>query len=103
MNRTLEALYGDRVYTVSEFEKAFQVCCANKSLTLNEAEIVKQKQKASDAQRKAVVKTQQERERVRNLSEDEMNTLPLDEVRKHANRQLQEDMQKAGERGGNGF
>jgi hypothetical protein len=26
MNRTLEALYGARVYTVSEFEKAYQVC-----------------------------------------------------------------------------
>src|SRR6266699_3363371 len=34
MNKTLEALYGEKVYTVSEFEKAYEVCCANNSLTL---------------------------------------------------------------------
>jgi hypothetical protein len=103
MNRTLEALYGDRVYTVDEFEKAYEVCRANNSLKIDLAEEAKQQQRAADAQRKTVVKQRQERERLRNLSEDELNALPLEELRALVERQQHEDMQHEGERGGLGL
>jgi len=103
MVRMLRHLFGNVPYTLSMFESAYQALLITDSLDIDKAEVAKQQQQATNAQRKAVGKQRQERERLRNLSEEEMNTLPLDEVRNHANRQLQEDMQRAGERGGNGF
>jgi hypothetical protein len=53
MNRTLEALHGERLYSVSEFEKAYEVCLANNSLTLDQAEIVKKQQAEANQRAKA--------------------------------------------------
>jgi hypothetical protein len=101
MNRTLEALYGERVYTVSEFEKAYQVCCANNSLTLDEAEIVKQQQSAANLRAKAERARRAAENRV--FSEDDKYNMSLEELRQVENNELQKRLQLAGERGGNGF
>jgi hypothetical protein len=101
MNRTLETLYGDRVYTVSEFEKAYRVCCANKSLALDKAEIAKQEQAAADERANAA--REQRAQETRTFTEDEKYTMSLDELRQLENREIQKRMQQAGERGGNGW
>lgn len=97
LNRCLKALFGDCVHTTAQFQKAFEVCCANNNLQLNQAEIEKQ-QKAAAKQR-----TQAERSRIVNLTEEELEALPLEEIRRRAIVEHQRQMQEAGERGGNGF
>jgi hypothetical protein len=98
MNRTLEALYGDRVYTVSEFEKAYQVCRANNSLTLDEAMIVKQQQAAANERAKAARARRAAETRV--FSEDEKYNMSLEELRRIEDREIQQRMQRGGEEGG---
>jgi type IV secretory pathway VirJ component len=99
MNRTLEALYGDRVYSVSEFEKAYAVCRANNSLTLDQAEIVKQQQAETNQRAKAA--REQRAAATRVFSEDEKDNMSLEELRAVENREIQQRMQQGGERGGN--
>jgi hypothetical protein len=101
MNRTLEALYGDRVYTVAEFEKAYAVCCANNSLELDQALIVKQQQAA--ANQRAKTAREQHAAATRVFSEDEKENMSLEELRATENREMLLQMQQAGERGGNGW
>ena len=53
-NKTLDAMFGANIaYTVDQFERAYQVCCANNSLELDRAEIVKQQQAEANARAKA--------------------------------------------------
>jgi hypothetical protein len=96
MNRTLEALYGDRLYSVAEFEKAYDVCRANNSLTLDQAEVVKQQQAAANERAKAARKQRAAETRV--FSEHEKEAMSLEELREAENRELNQR-----ERGGNGF
>ena len=98
MNRTLEALYGERLYTVSEFEKAYAVCRANNSLTLDQAEIVKQQQ--AEANQRAKAERARRAAETRVYTEDEKYSLSLEELREAENREIQKRMQQAGERGG---
>ena len=103
-NATLNVMFGaNRAYTIEQFEQVYQVCLANRSLELDQTEIVKQQQRAADAQRKALTKKRQERERSRNLSEVELETISLEELRAITERELGAEMQAAGERGGNGW
>jgi hypothetical protein len=98
MNRTLEALYGDRVYSVAEFEKAYAVCRANNSLTLDQAEIVKQQQKAANERAKAA--REQHAAATRVFSEEEKENMSLEELRDLENREIQKRMQQVAEEGG---
>jgi len=53
-NKTLDAMFGaNRTYTIEQFERAYQVCCANNSLELDRAEIAKQEQAAAKERAKA--------------------------------------------------
>jgi hypothetical protein len=101
MNRTLEALYGDRLYSVDEFEKAYAVCRANNSLELDEALIVKQQQAAANQRAKAA--REQRAAATRVFSEAEKENMSLEELREAENREIRRRMQEAGERGGNGW
>ena len=101
MNKTLAALYGERLYSVSEFEKAYEVCRANNSLKLDQVEIVKQQQAAADQRAKAA--REQRAAETRVFSEDEKENMSLEELRVAENREIQRRMQEAGERGGNGW
>jgi hypothetical protein len=98
MNRTLAALYGDRLYSVAEFEQAYTVCCANNSLTLDKAEIVKQQQKATNERAKAARAQLAAETRV--FSEDEKENMSLEELRAAETREIQQRMQRIGEEGG---
>jgi hypothetical protein len=100
MNRTLETMFGDRVYTVAEFEQAYAVCRANNSLQLDQAEIVKQQQAAANQRTKAALKQRADAaSRVFNPHAD-YDSLSLEEIRERANGGLQ----LAGEQqGANGF
>jgi hypothetical protein len=101
MNRTLEALYGERVYTVDEFERAYAVCRANNSLQLDQSAIVKQQQAAANARAKAAREQRAAETRVH--TEDELNSMSLEDLREVANQGFQRELQAAGERGGNGW
>ncbi len=101
MNRTLEALYGDRLYSVAEFEKAYAVCRANGSLTIDLAEEAKQRQAVVNQRAKAA--REQRAAETRVLSETEKENMSLEELREAENREIRRRMQEAGERGGNGW
>jgi len=102
-NKTLNVMFGaNRAYTLDQFEQAYQVCVANNSLELDQTEVVKRQQKAADAQRKTLTKQRQERNRLRNLSAEELDALPLEKLREITESELGAEMQAAGERGGNG-
>ena len=98
MNRTLEALFGERLYSVSEFEKAYEVCCANNSLTLDQAEIVKQQQAAANQRAKAERARRAVETRV--YSESEKENLSLEELRAAENREIQRRNERIGQEGG---
>jgi hypothetical protein len=97
LNRTLEALYGKRVYSVVEFEKGYEVARANNLLHLDKNELAKQA-KAATQQRAKV-----ERSRIVYRTEEELETMPIEEIRRLDAIERQKQMQEAGERGGNGF
>jgi len=98
MNRTLEALYGNKVYTVDEFERAYAVCRANNSLTLDKAEIVKQQQAAANQRAKEAREKRVRETRV--FSEDEKETMSLEELREAENREIQQQNRRIAEEGG---
>ena len=103
VNKMVKTMFGDCVHTVEQFEAAYQALLVTDSLAIDKAEVAKQRQKAADAQRKAAAKTRQEREKLRNLSENELETMSLEELRALTDRQLREDMQREAERGGLGL
>ncbi len=80
-----------------QFESAYNVARANNLLELDKAEIVKQQQADSNRRSKA------ERARIVNLSEEELETMPLEEIRRLDAIEYQKQMQQAGERGGLGL
>jgi hypothetical protein len=98
-NRTLNAIFGaNRAYTVDQFERAYQVCCANNLLELDKAEIAKQEQAAAKDFVKATRAERASETRV--FSEAELEAMPLEEVRKYEELQIQKRMQQLGEEGG---
>ena len=98
MNRTLEALYGERLYTPAEFERAYKVCRANKTLQLDEAELAKQAQAAANARAKAEQKSRAAA--ARTYTEEELYEMPLEELRQIENRDLQKRQEKIAQEGG---
>lgn len=89
MNRTLEEMFGVRVYTVAEFEKAYAVCRANNSLKLDQAEIVKQQQAAANARTKAAIKQRADAAARAYSPNADYDTLSVEELRNRANEELQ--------------
>ena len=100
MNETLITLFGVGAYNVAQFEQASSVLRPTGVLELDQAEIVKQQQKAVDAQRKAAIKSRADaRAKVFNPNTSYDN-LSLEELRSRAN----EELSIAGEpEGANGF
>jgi hypothetical protein len=98
MNRTLATLFGDRVYSVSEFEKAYAVCRANNSLTLDKTEIVKQEQAAANQRARAARASRAAENRV--YSEDEKENMSLEELRRVENQEIQKRNERIGQEGG---
>jgi len=99
MSRTLHALFGGIPFTTDHFQKAYEVLNANNSLTLDQATIVKQQQKAANERAKAA--REQHARETRVFSEVEKENMSLEELRAAENREIQQRMQQAGERGGN--
>jgi len=99
INRTLQTMYGDIVFTVEHFDAAYRVCCANNLLDLDQAEIVKQQQAAANQRAKAA--REQRAAATRVFSEVEKENMSLEELREAENREIRRRMQEAGERGGN--
>jgi type IV secretory pathway VirJ component len=81
MNKALSAMYGERVYTVEEFECAYNALRANKALEIDQAEVVKQQQAAANAAKRA--KAVATKANVEPTIED-MYSMPLDELRMRA-------------------
>ena len=97
LNSTLEAMYGQRVYTIEEFENAAKVARANGLLQLDQAELAKQRAAANEQ------RAQAERSRIVYRTEAELENMPLEEIRRLDAIERQKQMQQAGERGGNGW
>jgi len=73
----LDVMFGANIaYSLDQFERAYEVCKANNSLELDQVEIVKQQQTATNAQRKALTNNDRSG-KIANLSEDELEALPL--------------------------
>jgi hypothetical protein len=99
MNDTLKAMFGDCAYTTEHFQAAYNVLCVSDSLDIDKAEVAKQQQAAANVQRKtAIKKVTDAAARAFNPNVDYENE-SLEELRARAN----EELQKAGERGGNGW
>jgi len=74
-NKVLDVMFGANIaYSLDQFERAYEVCKANNSLELDQVRNREQQQTATTHQRKALTKQRQERERSRNLSEDELGS-----------------------------
>jgi hypothetical protein len=98
-NKTLNAMFGAGLtYTVDQFERAYQVCLANNSLELNQAELAKQEQAAAKERAKAARARRAAETRV--FSEAELETMSLEELRTVENQAIQKRNQKLGEEGG---
>jgi hypothetical protein len=98
-NKTLNAMFGANLaYTVEQFERAYQVCIANNSLELDQAEIAKQEQAAAKERAKAARARRAAETRV--FSEGELETMSLEDLRKVEDRAIQQRNQKLGEEGG---
>jgi hypothetical protein len=95
LNRTLRAMYGnDVVPTIEQFEAAYKVAGANNNLELNQVEIAKQ-QKAALKQLAA-----KERSRIVYRTEQELESLSLEQIRHLDSEERQRQMQRLGEEGG---
>jgi hypothetical protein len=100
MNDTLKTMFGeDCAYTTEHFEAAYNVLRVSNSLDIDQTEIVKQQQKAADAKRKTLIKGRTDAAaRVFDPNVD-YESLSMEEIKKRAD----EELQRAGERGGNGW
>jgi hypothetical protein len=96
LNSTLKAMFGDVEHTTEQFERAFEVARANNILELDAAEIAKQTRAATQQRAKT------ERSRIVYRSEDELETMPLEEIRRLDAIERQKQLQESGERGGSG-
>lgn len=96
MNETLRTMFGDCAYTTEHFESAYNVLRVSNSLDIDQAEVVKQQQKAADAKRKVALKGRSDAAARAFDPNVDYESLPLEEIRKRAN----EEMQRRGEEGG---
>jgi hypothetical protein len=99
MADTLKAMFGDCAYTTEHYEAAYNVLRVSNSLDIDQAEVVKQQQKAADAKRKALTKDRTDVAARAFDSNANYENVSLEELRARAN----EELQLAGERGGNGW
>ena len=100
MNETLRTLFGVGSYNVAQFEQAYAVLHPTGVLDLDQSEIVKQQQKAVDAQRKAAIKSRADAAARAFNQNANYDNLSLEELRSRAN----EELSIAGEQeGANGF
>jgi len=97
INRTLKAMFGDVVHTTEQFEAAYEVARANNLVELDKDEIAKQAKAATQQRAKS------ERSRIVYRTEAELETLPLEEIRRLDAIERQRQTQEAGERGGLGL
>jgi hypothetical protein len=93
----LHRMFGESLLTVNEYEAAYESLRASNLLSLNKTEVEKQR-KAADKARYAAQKAQ-----TVTPSEQDLYDMPLDELRRRDTVEAQKRMQRAGERGGNGF
>lgn len=99
MNETLRTMFGDCAYTTEHFESAYNVLRVSNSLDIDQAEVVKQQQKAADVKRKTLIKGRENAAARAFNSNASYENVSLEELRARAN----EELQAAGERGGDGF
>jgi hypothetical protein len=100
INKMLKQMFGACAYTIEHYEAATDALLVTNSLDIDKAEVVKQQQKAADAQRKAALKGRADAAaRVFNSNANYEN-VSLEELRARAN----EELQLAGvQEGANGF
>jgi hypothetical protein len=94
----MNTMFGPGLHTPDQHEAAYEYLCNNTDfLKLDPKELEKQR-KAADKQRYEV-----ERARSVGLSEQELYSMPLDDLRRLDAIENQKRLQLAGERGGNGW
>ena len=98
INDTLKAMFGDCAYTVEQFETAFRVCRANNLLQLDKEELARQEQAAAQERAKAARERRANETRV--YTEDEKDSMSLEELREAENREIKRRQQQLGEEGG---
>lgn len=103
MNKMLNSMFGDCAYSVEHYEAAYQALLVTNSLDIDQAEVVKQQQKAIDAQRKAATNNRTDAAARAFNPNANYDDLSLEEIRKRADEETRQQMQRAGERGGNGW
>lgn len=88
--------------TVEMFEQAYQYLRVNTDFLKLDRNVLAAQQKQAAKQRYAQARAAETR-RITNLSEAEVEALPLEEILRLDAMERQQQMQAAGERGGNGF
>jgi|SRR5579864_2349337 len=97
-----KTMFGDGLLTVDNFESAYRYLREHTNfLALNKTVLAAQQKQASK-QRYAAQRAA-EANHITNLSEAQLEALPLEEIRRLDAIERQKQMQLAGERGGNGF
>ena len=94
LNNALVARFGNRVFTVAEFEQEYQVLRANSTLQLNQAELKRQEQ-AAKQQRAAEARARNTQPTI-----EEIEQMPLEEIRRRDTMSHAERMQRLAEEGG---
>lgn len=98
MNATLKALFGDVAHSIEQYETAYRVLLANNSVALD-GKVLAAQDKAARDQRAAAARDQRSRE-TRVYSEEEKESMSLDELRQVENREIQNRMRRIAEEGG---
>jgi hypothetical protein len=94
MNHQLRTLYGETLYTLEHFEAAYQALRASGFLALDKKKVAEQERAAAKA------RVQAELARSVPKSEDELYSMPLEDLRRLDAIENQKRMQRRGEEGG---
>jgi hypothetical protein len=99
------SIFGENtVFTAEHFAHAYNVLRSTGArLDIDQATVVKQQQAAENAKRKAINKAHADKAARTYNPENDYDNLSLEEIRQRAVEEAQQQMQIAGERGGNGF
>ena len=100
MNKMLNTMFGDCAYTVEHFEAAYQALLVSDSLDIDRAEVVKQQQRAADAQRKAAVKRRADAAARVFDPNANYDNLSLEEIRQRADEEARKEFERRGHEGG---
>lgn len=97
INKMVKNLFGDVAHTIEQYQTAIDaLLVANADLDIDQAEVAKQQQKATDAKRKAALKSRADAEaRVFNPNTDYAD-LSLEELRQRSNEELRSQEGAAG-------